>query len=215
MTDDLIVGVSSEQPMRSRIADVLRNAGLHRMTEAGSPEELVEACVDRRPHVAVQALGTEHAAAIRRLSSSLTGTRIVAVLRTVDRRAVRAALGAGAEGVIAAAQVPMTLPLVVRSVALGQASVPRNSAADLEAPMLSRREAEVLELVSGGLTNAEIAARLCVAETTVKRHLASVFVKLGVHSRMEAVALVGDRPPEVPFHLPVAGHARPLIGGQP
>jgi DNA-binding NarL/FixJ family response regulator len=215
MTEDLIVGVSAEQPMRSRIADVLRNAGLRLMTEAGSPEELVEACAHRRPHVAVQSLGDGHAAAIRRLSSGMAGTRIVAVLRTIDRRAVRAALGAGAEGVVSAAQVPVTLPLVVRSVALGQASVPRDSAADLEAPMLSRREHEVLDLVSAGLTNAEIATRLCVAETTVKRHLASVFVKLGVHSRMEAVALVGDRPPGVPFHLPVTSHARPFIGGQP
>jgi DNA-binding NarL/FixJ family response regulator len=214
MTGDLIVGVSAEPPMRSRITGVLRNAGVRLMTEAGSAEELVEACADRRPHVAVQWLPTERTAAIRLLSSRMPGTRIVAVVRSAARRSVRGALVAGAEGVVAAGEVALTLPIVVRSVVLGQASVPRSSATDLEPPMLSRREHEVLELVGTGLTNAEIAARLCVAETTVKRHLASVFMKLGVHSRMEAVALVGDGPPVAAFHMPVLGHNRSISGGQ-
>jgi DNA-binding NarL/FixJ family response regulator len=205
MTDDLIVGVAAEEPMRSRIGDVLRKRGVRLITEAGSVEELVEACADRRPHVAVQSLPTDGAAPIRRLATSMPGTRIVAVLRTVDRRSIRAALGAGAEGVVAAGDMPLTLPVVVRSVALGQASVPRFSAADLEAPVLSRRETEVLDLVGRGLTNAEIAEQLTVAETTVKRHLASIFVKLGVHSRTEAVALVGDAPPVARPRLRVAG----------
>jgi DNA-binding NarL/FixJ family response regulator len=194
VTEDLIVGVSAEEPMRSRISSVLQRRGVRLITEAGSVEELVAACADRRPHVAVQSSPTDGTAAIRQLATSMPGTRIVAVLRSVDRCAFRSALGAGAEGVVAAGEMPLTLPVVVRSVALGQASVPRGSAADLEAPVLSRREHEVLDLVGQGLTNAEIATQLTVAETTVKRHLASIFVKLGVHSRMEAVALAGDRP---------------------
>jgi DNA-binding CsgD family transcriptional regulator len=54
--------------------------------------------------------------------------------------------------------------------------------------MLTRREAEVLELVAQGLTNAQIAARLVISGTTVRTHLEHIFGKLGVHTRTAAVA---------------------------
>jgi DNA-binding NarL/FixJ family response regulator len=43
-----------------------------------------------------------------------------------------------------------------------------------------------------GFTNAAIAAKLFLAESTVKSHLSSAFTKLGVHSRHEAAALLAD-----------------------
>ena len=52
---------------------------------------------------------------------------------------------------------------------------------------LSERETEVLVLVARGLTNAQIASSLHLAEATVKRHLANVYLKVGVSSRSEAV----------------------------
>ena len=52
---------------------------------------------------------------------------------------------------------------------------------------LTRREAEVLKLVAKGLSNHDIAARLGLAERTVKGHLMNIFDKLGVGSRTEAV----------------------------
>lgn len=55
-------------------------------------------------------------------------------------------------------------------------------------PLLTRREAEVLELVAHGLTNGEIAARLVVSPTTVRTHLENIFGKLDVHTRTAAVA---------------------------
>lgn len=54
--------------------------------------------------------------------------------------------------------------------------------------VLTRREAEVLELVAQGLTNLEIAARLVVSGGTVRTHLENIFEKLGVHTRTAAVA---------------------------
>lgn len=56
--------------------------------------------------------------------------------------------------------------------------------------LLSEREAEVLELASQGLTNSDLAARLGVTVHTVKFHLASVYRKLGVANRTEAVAVL-------------------------
>jgi LuxR family maltose regulon positive regulatory protein len=53
---------------------------------------------------------------------------------------------------------------------------------------LSERELEVLQLIAEGLTNPEIAARLFLAVNTVKAHTRSMYGKLGVHSRTQAVA---------------------------
>jgi DNA-binding NarL/FixJ family response regulator len=56
-----------------------------------------------------------------------------------------------------------------------------------KARMLSRREIEVVELVSRGFTNAGVAERLAVSVAAIKFHLASVYRKLGVSNRTEAV----------------------------
>jgi LuxR family maltose regulon positive regulatory protein len=52
---------------------------------------------------------------------------------------------------------------------------------------LSERETEVLVLVARGLSNEQIAEALHIAPSTVKRHLANVYEKVGVSSRSEAV----------------------------
>jgi DNA-binding NarL/FixJ family response regulator len=57
-----------------------------------------------------------------------------------------------------------------------------------EQPGLTRRELEVLILMTQGLSNEEIADRLALSEGTVKNHVSNIYIKLGVHSRAEAVA---------------------------
>lgn len=54
---------------------------------------------------------------------------------------------------------------------------------------LSARELEVLLLMSRGLSNQQISSHLHLAETTIKRHLANVYEKMGVHSRSEATRM--------------------------
>ena len=53
---------------------------------------------------------------------------------------------------------------------------------------LSERELEVLKLIANGLSNPEIARKLFVALSTVKRHINNIYAKLNVHTRTQAVA---------------------------
>ena len=57
-----------------------------------------------------------------------------------------------------------------------------------ESQPLSAREAEVMSLIADGQTNGEIAARLFLAEKTVKNHVRRIYSKLGVGSRPAAIA---------------------------
>ena len=65
---------------------------------------------------------------------------------------------------------------------------------DAYEPNLTARELEVLALVADGLTNAEIARRLWVSQSTVAKHLEQAYPKLGVHSRTAAVARLAKLP---------------------
>ena len=64
---------------------------------------------------------------------------------------------------------------------------PQTAAADLAEP-LTGREIEILRLVASGMRNQEIADRLFISLSTVKRHIANAYGKLGVSHRTEAVA---------------------------
>jgi DNA-binding NarL/FixJ family response regulator len=106
--------------------------------------------------------------------------------------ALRRALSAGASGLVLDTEIDAALVASVRAVAANQTCVPRALKIAVEKPTLSHREREVLKLAVSGLTNGEIAAALCLAESTVKSHLSAAFHRLGVRSRREAATLVLD-----------------------
>jgi DNA-binding CsgD family transcriptional regulator len=58
--------------------------------------------------------------------------------------------------------------------------------------VVSRRELDVLRLVGAGLTNAQVARRLGIAEATVAKHLEHVFARTGARSRAQAVAMCAE-----------------------
>lgn len=129
---------------------------------------------------------------LRRLCRGAVDAAVVAVSPPATGAGVRRALDAGADALVFDAELELTLSAAIRAVASGQTVVPRKLRASVERPTLSHREHQVIALVRRGLTNAEIAEHLYLAESTVKSHLASVFTKFGVHSRKEAAAVFAD-----------------------
>jgi DNA-binding NarL/FixJ family response regulator len=68
---------------------------------------------------------------------------------------------------------------------------------------LSAREIEVMSLIAGGHTNGEIAARLFLAEKTVKNHVRRIYSKLGVHNRSAAIThWLSSRAPQASSRAP-------------
>jgi LuxR family transcriptional regulator, maltose regulon positive regulatory protein len=87
------------------------------------------------------------------------------------------------------AAFPQPLPQVLdvkRVEKVATKAAPTSSSVLLEP--LSGREQEVLELLAAGMANQEIAKRLVVTVGTVKTHIKSIYGKLGVHSRTQAIA---------------------------
>lgn len=119
-------------------------------------------------------------------------TPTVIVSPDAQKPALRRALSAGASGLVLDTDVDTALVAAVRAVAANQTCVPRALRIAVDKPTLSHREREVLKLAVSGRTNGEIAAALCLAESTVKSHLSAAFHRLGVRSRREAATLVLD-----------------------
>jgi DNA-binding NarL/FixJ family response regulator len=129
---------------------------------------------------------------LRKLSRESKGAAILVVSPRSTATAVRRTLDAGADALVFETELFQALVPALRAVESGQSVVPRNMRAGVERPYLSHRERQVLGLVCEGLTNAEIARSLVLAESTIKSHMASIFTKFGVHSRKEAVAVFND-----------------------
>jgi DNA-binding NarL/FixJ family response regulator len=128
-------------------------------------------------------------AMLRRTHRELRERAIIVVSPAATGAGVRRALDAGAHGIVFESELESTLAVAVSAVASGQSVVPRELRASVERPAFSHRERQVLEYVSKGLTNAQIAEQLFLSESTVKSHLSSAFAKFGVRSRKEAAAL--------------------------
>jgi DNA-binding NarL/FixJ family response regulator len=153
--------------------------------------------------------GTDGIAATRhiRAAAGSSPTPRVLILTTFDLdEYVFSGLRAGASGFLLKDALAADLLSAVRVVASGEAAIAPTATRRLierfvgEMPgedrpdmstfdSLTAREREVLTLIAGGLSNADIAARLYLSEGTVKTHVSRVLTKLGLRDRIQAVIL--------------------------
>ncbi|MGC7093657.1 response regulator [Amycolatopsis lurida] len=138
--------------------------------------------------------------ATTRITAEHPGVAVVVLTTYADDESIGGALRAGARGYLTKDAGRTEIATALRCAVAGQSAFdPAVTQRLVEAldstPPASRvppdrltaREAEVLGLIGGGLTNAEIAAKLFIGETTVKTHINNAFAKIGVRNRAEAV----------------------------
>jgi DNA-binding NarL/FixJ family response regulator len=165
--------------------------------EAATGEEAVARVEELRPDIIlldVQMPGAPIAVTTERIREVSPGTGIIVVTMYEGPSLLRRLIAAGVSGYLHKDVDRQELVSAIRSVCVAPQrmvlSVSGQTMAQLHEPtpaVLSGRELAVLKLVAEALSNAQIARRLQVSEATVKRHLHSVFVKLGAVSRIDAV----------------------------
>lgn len=173
--------------------------------EAANGEEALRQAAALRPNVVLMDLRMpvlDGATATRRLHATQPEARVI-VLTTFDEdEAVFEGLRAGATGYLLKDAPTDKLYEAIRAAARGESFIQPSVAAKLVAEFarlseraparvelpepLSQREIEILRLLAAGLTNREIAARLALAEGTVKNHVTNILGKLGVSDRTSA-----------------------------
>jgi DNA-binding NarL/FixJ family response regulator len=129
---------------------------------------------------------------IRELRSAAPATRVIAIGTGDSRHSAAPALSAGALVYLAKSAEPADILYAIRHSFRGSLYLATMTAPEAEiaengaAHKLTRRELELLQLVSEGYTNAQMARMLFVTEQTIKFHLTNVYRKLGVGNRTEA-----------------------------
>ena len=178
----MIAVVADDEVRRRRLVRALAGRPTIGADELGSgktPDAIVSGCADGHVRATLEGLGE-------------VGAPIVLVLPTASRADVREALAAGAHGIVLEHTVEASLEPTLDAVLAGQLVLPPTGRAHLAPPVFSPREKQVLGLVVLGLSNGDIAAKLTIAEATVKSHLTTCFRKLGVRTRSAAVARILD-----------------------
>jgi DNA-binding NarL/FixJ family response regulator len=138
---------------------------------------------------------------IRRIRELYPGVPVLVFGSHLDLGLAWAALKNGADGFVHAQMHPAQVLSAVEVVQKGELAAPRGLLgyffSQNEKPKigdLSARQREILEMVVEGLSNAQIAGRLYLSESTIKQHLGAVYKELGVHNRTEAAKRCREHP---------------------
>jgi DNA-binding NarL/FixJ family response regulator len=209
--EPITVLIADEEPV---VVESLRRllAGDDRfrvVAAASSAEEAVALCLRERPDVALVDIdpskvdGVETTRRLRQLQPEL---RIVAMGASQGTETIGPAIDAGASGYLPKAHASSVLASTIERVAAGamvlsDEGVTQGIAPGIERPLrrqpadvallarlLTARELEVLELVARGRSTREIAETLGITLLTAQSHVKKILLKLGVHSRLEAVS---------------------------
>jgi DNA-binding NarL/FixJ family response regulator len=191
---------------RAGLRKVLTEHGFPVVGEAPDGRAALPLVERRRPDLVVMDLsmpGMSGAETTREITRRVPSTAVLVVTVSTGEADVVEALEAGAAGYLLKDSEPAEIVRAVEAAMSGDAPLsPRvarlvvqrarmtpgggASAATVAVDRLTDRERDVLRLLAGGLDNREIAQTLFLSPTTVKRHVSSIVVKLGVSNRVQA-----------------------------
>lgn len=182
------------------VAIIGRQPDMTVVAEASNGREAVDKWQKHCPDVALLDLRMpllDGVGAIEEIRRKHESARVI-LLTTFDTDTdISKAIKAGAKGYLLKDSPRDELLMCIRKVHSGETSIPpalvAKLAAGISSDPLTGRELEVLSLLAHGKSNKEIGANLYISETTVKSHLRSVFTKLNVLSRTEAIAAASRR----------------------
>lgn len=187
--------------------------GVELVGEAASGEEAISQAESLHPDVILMDInmpGVDGVIATRKILRSHPTIGVVMVTMLEDDASVFAAMRAGARGYVLKGAQHKELLQTIQAVADGQAlfgpaiaarmmnffqdiQTNRNQAVPEDAfPELTAREKEVLELIGQGANNHQIAEQLVISDKTVRNHITSVFSKLQVADRAQAIIKARD-----------------------
>ncbi|WFF03675.1 response regulator transcription factor [Micromonospora sp. WMMD964] len=197
--------LDDHEVVRRGLADLLQSGGdIEVVGESGSAQEAARLIPALRPDVAIldarlpDGNGIDVCRDVRAVDSSIRGLILTSY---EDDEALFAAIMAGAAGYVLKQIRGTDLVDAVRRVAAGQSLLDpaittrvleriRNGVEQpRELKSLTEQERRILEYVAEGLTNREIAAKMFLAEKTVKNYVSSVLAKLGLERRTQAAVL--------------------------
>lgn len=208
--DPIRVVIADDHPIvRSGLTALLGSLdGIEVVGVATNGREAVDQARQLRPDVLVldlQMPDLDGFAAAREIAQVAPLVAVLVLTMFADDDSVFAAMRAGARGYVVKGAEQGEIERAVRAVAAGEAifgpgvaarvlnlfSAPRNRGAE-QFPELTARERRILDLLAGGLSNMAIATRLGLAPKTVANNVSSIFAKLQVRDRSEAIIRARD-----------------------
>jgi DNA-binding NarL/FixJ family response regulator len=184
--------------LRAALDDV---ADFHVIGVAATLQSAVELAAGDPPDVVVmdrRSSDGDGSDGVARLIAAWPDVRVLVISAVADYRSVMAAIEKGAAGFLLTNQPLEDLVDGIRSARLGQmvlapSLVPALLAgitpATVRATTISRREVEVLQLLTEGLSTTELATRMGVSVNTVRNTIQGAITRLGAHSKLEAVSI--------------------------
>ncbi len=198
-----VLVVDDHQMFAESVARILGDeADLEVVGVVGNAEDARAAAAAAQPDVVLMDFGLpdlDGATTARLLRDAHPSAQIVMLTGQIDDLVFAAAIEAGCVGVVTKDKASSELLSAVRAAGAGELAIPPATLARLlpilrrdgqsAKPQLTAREHQVLELLVEGAPTATIAERLFVSPNTVRNHVQRILVKLGVHSKLEAVAV--------------------------
>jgi two-component system, NarL family, response regulator DegU len=199
-----ILLVDDHRLVREGLRRTLEDAGFTVVGEAENGADGLAMAEELRPHVVVMDVSmpvVDGITATRRMRSRVPDARVVVLTMHADSDLLEQARSAGAAGYLLKDASGTEVVDAVQRALDGQRTIssgvgvaaetvmPDDLVQDDDAPHLTDRERQILQMLADGCTPAEVAERLFISPKTVRNHLSKVYDRLGVSSRSQAIVV--------------------------